>query len=140
MIRNEAITEISDGRFYTANDEAPLGCNECEGCSACCRDMGDSVILDPLDLCRITLGLGKTFRELLENELEIAEIDNIALPHLNMDGATHACRFLNDAGRCSIHPFRPGICPCFLSADTMRTALSATFCRPASVGKKTARM
>lgn len=30
-----------------------------------------------------------------------------------MTGETMACSFLNEEGRCSIHPFRPGICRLF---------------------------
>ena len=33
MKRYVDMNEISDGKRYTGNDMAKLGCNECEGCS-----------------------------------------------------------------------------------------------------------
>jgi len=35
------------------------------------------------------------------------------VPNLKMDGQEEACVFLDTGGRCSIHPFRPGICRLF---------------------------
>lgn len=113
MKRNVSLDEISDGRLYTENDMVKAGCNECEGCSACCRGMGDSVILDPLDVCRLTHGLGCDFQALLNAFVELGVVDGIILPHLKMTGEEEACGFLNEEGRCSIHPFRPGICRLF---------------------------
>ena len=31
--------------LYSSNDMAKLGCNECSGCSECCRGMGQSIVL-----------------------------------------------------------------------------------------------
>lgn len=75
--------------------------------------MGDSIILDPLDVCRLTQGLAKDFQSLLESHIELGVVDGIILPHLKMVGAEEKCSFLNEEGRCSIHPFRPGICRLF---------------------------
>ena len=47
MIREVDLQEISDGKLYTANDLVKAGCNDCAGCSACCRGMGNSIVLDP---------------------------------------------------------------------------------------------
>ena len=40
-------------------------------------------------------------------------IDGVILPNLNMNNEREACCFLNEAGRCSIHEYRPGICRLF---------------------------
>lgn len=113
MLRNIDMNEISDGKLYTANDLVKADCQDCTGCSACCQGMGESIILDPLDVYRLTGGLKKSFEELLEHELELHVVDGIILPNLKMVGEREACAFLNEAGRCSIHPHRPGMCRLF---------------------------
>ncbi|WP_026527322.1 YkgJ family cysteine cluster protein [Butyrivibrio sp. VCD2006] len=112
MNRNVDIDQISDGKRYDANDMAKLGVDDCSGCHACCTGMGDSITLDPYDVYRLEKGLGKTFEELLTENLELRVADGVILPCLKM-GAGDACTFLNDEGRCSIHPHRPGICRLF---------------------------
>lgn len=57
MKRNINLEEISDGKLYTENDMAKVGCNDCQGCSACCQGMGESIILDPADIYRLSSGL-----------------------------------------------------------------------------------
>lgn len=113
MLREIDLNEISDGKLYGANDLVKAGCNDCVGCSACCRGMGDSIILDPLDVHNLAKGLGKTFEELLEENIALRVVDGLILPHLKMVGTEEKCSFLNDEGRCSIHAFRPGFCRLF---------------------------
>ena len=113
MLRNVSLEEISDGRLYGLNDMAKLGCNDCAGCSACCRGMGNTIVLDPYDVWRLTGGLGVSLQQLLAGHLELNVVDGIILPNLKLAGESEQCTFLNDAGRCSIHPYRPGICRLF---------------------------
>lgn len=113
MRRQVSLDEISDGKLYDANDLVKADCHGCDGCSACCRGMGNSIILDPLDVHRISEALGKGFDELLESALELQMVDGAILPNLRMAGETEVCVFLNGEGRCSIHSFRPGICRLF---------------------------
>ena len=113
MKRNISLEEISDGRLYDENDMVKAGCNDCKGCSACCRGMGDSIILDPHDVYLLTKGLQKSFQELLGGQIELGVVDGVILPHLKMTGEEEKCSFLNKEGRCSIHPYRPGICRLF---------------------------
>ena len=113
MKRQVSLEEISDGRLYTRNDMVRAGCNDCKGCSACCSGMGESVILDPMDIYRLTVGLGKTFEMLMADKIELNVVDGIILPNLKMRDGTETCGFLNEQGRCSIHPQRPGICRLF---------------------------
>ena len=113
MKRNVSLEEISDGRLYGLNDMVKADCHGCEGCSQCCRGMGNSIILDPLDVYHLTKGLGKEFQELIGTAIELNVVDGVILPNLRMTGAEEACLFLNEEGRCSIHAFRPGICRLF---------------------------
>lgn len=99
---------------YSANDMARIGCGGCEGCSDCCTGMGESAILDPLDVHRLCRGLGVTFAELMSRELlELRVADGVILPDLKMKGDAERCGFLNDAGRCAVHAIRPGVCRLF---------------------------
>lgn len=113
MKRNVKMEEISDGKLYTANDLVKADCGDCEGCSACCRGMGSSIVLDPLDIYRLTEGLGVRFEQLLVEKIELNVVDGIILPNLKMGGSKECCAFLNEEGRCSIHGIRPGICRLF---------------------------
>ena len=88
MKREVDLNEISDGRLYSSGDMVKVDCHDCEGCSACCQGMGDSILLDPMDLWRLQLGKKENFDTLLANYLELN-------------------------GRCSIHGYRPGICRLF---------------------------
>ena len=71
MIREVDLQEISDGKLYTANDLVKAGCNDCAGCSACCRGMGNSIVLDPLDMHRLSQGLSLPPEEVLSRALEL---------------------------------------------------------------------
>lgn len=114
MKREGTLEEISDGRLYRKNDMVRAGCLDCKGCSDCCRGMGNTVQLDPLDIHRMNLGLSKSFEDLVnDGKVELTVVETIVLPSLSMSGNHHACVFLNEQGRCSIHRFRPGICRLF---------------------------
>ena len=116
MKRNIDLKEISDGKLYSLNDMVKAGCSDCKGCFSCCEGMGNSIILDPLDIHRLTTNLGVTFEQLLgesTGRIELNVVDGIILPNLKMAGETKRCSFLNQEGRCSIHSFRPGICRIF---------------------------
>lgn len=113
MLREIDLSEISDGKLYTANDMVKTDCRGCSGCSECCRGMGSSVILDPFDVFCMTKYLSKDFKQLLEEFLELNVVDGIILPNLKMIGEDERCVFLNPDGRCSIHKAHPGFCRLF---------------------------
>lgn len=113
MRREVSMEEISDGKLYDLNDMVKADCHDCEGCCDCCTGMGESVILDPLDVHRLSVNLKKTPEGLMEKELELDAADGNILPHLRMTGREERCIFLDEKGRCSIHDFRPGICRLF---------------------------
>ena len=113
MLREVDLNEISDGKLYNSNDMVKADCGGCMGCSSCCQGMGNSIILDPLDLHRLCTGLEQTFDELMGHSIELNIADGIILPNLRMNGKEEACFYLNPEGRCSIHSLRPGICRLF---------------------------
>lgn len=113
MKRNVSLEDISDGRLYGSNDMVKADCHGCQGCSQCCRGMGKSIILDPLDCYRIAKGLGRELAELIGPAMELNVVDGVILPNLRMVGEAEVCAFLNTDGRCSIHAVRPGICRLF---------------------------
>jgi len=114
MKREWDMSEVSDGCLYGENDLVKADCNGCHGCSACCKGMGNSIVLDPYDLYRLQVGTGKELSAFLTvNEMELQVVDGLILPNLAMNIESEKCNFLDEAGRCSIHPFRPGICRLF---------------------------
>ena len=113
MLRDVEMTEISDGERYRNSDMAKVGCNDCKGCCDCCKGMGSSIVLDPYDVHRLTGHLNRSFESLIGDALELTVVDGLILPCLAMKGEEEACTFLNEEGRCSIHPYRPGICRIF---------------------------
>jgi Fe-S-cluster containining protein len=113
MERDVSLNEISDGKLYDLNDLVKADCNDCKGCFACCQGMGNSIILDPMDIYRLLINLNNTFEELLVDKIELNMADGIIMPNLKMIGLSERCSFLNEEGRCSIHAFRPGICRLF---------------------------
>lgn len=114
MKRNCSLSDISDGKLYEINDMVKVGCNGCHGKASCCHGMGDSIVLDPFDIFRLTTNRNLSFQELLINQkIELNVVDGIILPNLKMIDANEQCSFLDDNGRCSIHEYRPGICRIF---------------------------
>lgn len=97
MERNVEIDKISDGKRYGANDLVKVGCDDCRGCSACCNGMGDSIVLDPMDVYRLEKKLGKTMEEiLLAGNVALRVVDGVILPHLKMTEQSDQCSFLNE--------------------------------------------
>ena len=79
MERNVSMDEISDGRLYGLNDMVKADCRDCWGCSDCCRDMGNSILLDPLDVHRLSGGLAASFEELMGRQLELNVVDGLVV-------------------------------------------------------------
>lgn len=113
MEREIDLKQISDGKLYSANDMVKAGCGDCAGCSLCCREMGNSIILDPYDIFNLEMGLHTDFEELMGDRIELNVVDGIIQPNLKMQGSRECCAFLNEEGRCRIHEFRPGFCRMF---------------------------
>lgn len=109
-----------DDKKYKYSDKAPIGCNDCEGCSSCCREMGDTIVQDPFDMwlfasnMRLAGGVPVSFEILISEDgpWELSVQDGLILPNLKMveDGR---CPFLGENGRCTIHKIRSGLCRLF---------------------------
>lgn len=113
MERNWNMEERTDGKRYSSNDMVKAGCHDCLGCSACCHNMGSSIVLDPWDVYQLTTGLGQSMEELLAQAIELNVVDGLVLPNLKMQQQSEACFYLDENGRCRIHAYRPGICRLF---------------------------
>ena len=99
--------------LYDGNDMAKIGCHDCEGCSSCCRGMGQSILLDPGDLFWLQQATGQSFAQLMQEKIELYVEDGLILPAVKMQEDTDCCGFLTAEGRCGIHAFRPGLCRLF---------------------------
>lgn len=114
MLRRMDLVEETDGQRYRANDMVRVGCNDCNGCSECCRNMVQTIRLDPYDIFLLCTNLNMTFEQLLGSGcIELQVVDGLIEPTLKMADETRACPFLNAEGRCGIHAFRPGFCRLF---------------------------
>lgn len=113
MERDIDLKEISDGRLYTANDMVKISCNDCAGCSECCRVVEDTILLDPYDIYQLTCGTGMDFSKLMEGSIELQVVEGMILPNLKIRTKGEGCIFLSEEGRCTIHGYRPGFCRMF---------------------------
>ena len=91
------LSNVRDRRLYGAQDMVRISSSACAGCGACCRGMGDTIVLDPYDVWQLAAGTE----------------EGVILPHLMMREETQSCAFLAEDGRCTIHAYRPGICRLF---------------------------
>ncbi len=107
--------EIRKSDLLDARDLARVACAACNGCGDCCRNMGDSIHLDPYDFYQLEKKEEKTVRQLVREHIGFHEEDGLLLPHLNMveAGEGHQCTYLDGFGRCMIHDARPGMCRLF---------------------------
>lgn len=99
--------------MLNSNDMAKLGCGDCRGCSSCCRNMGQSILLDPYDIFQLQIASGESFAGLMQEKIELCVENGTILPALRMQPETNACGFLDREGRCGIHRYRPGLCRLF---------------------------
>ena len=113
MNRDVDISEISDGKFYGSGDMVKCGTNGCKGCSECCRQMCDTIVLDPWDIFHLQQKTGMDFMGLLQGYLELRVVDGLILPTIKYNERTGGCSFLDEAGRCTVHDARPGFCRLF---------------------------
>ena len=100
-------------RLYSAQDMVRIRSSECAGCGACCRGMGDTIVLDPYDVWQLAAGTGRTFEELMGAGIDLHVEEGVILPHLMMREDTKGCSFLAKDGKCAVHAYRPGICRLF---------------------------
>lgn len=130
------LNEISDGKVYGSRDMVRAACSDCEGCHACCEQMGTSIVLDPFDIWQLTGATGMNFETLMEEAIELNVAEGVILPNLKMTGKEERCYFLNEEGRCSIHGKRPGLCRLFPLGRIYETDSVNYFLQPEACQKK----
>lgn len=113
MEREIDLKKVSDGRLYTVNDMVKIGCNDCQGCSECCRAVDDTIILDPYDIYQLERSLRADFSVLMQDRIVLSVVEGIIQPHLKILPDGKGCTFLREDGRCGIHNDRPGFCRMF---------------------------
>lgn len=120
MKREANLNEFTDGRKYAANDLVKADCQGCQGCDKCCKEMADSVVLDPYDIARMCEGLQCSFQDLVNRRsVTMGSYEGVILPYLTTVGEDYHCTFLGQEadgerkGRCLIHGWRPGLCRLF---------------------------
>ena len=95
MERHVSMEEISDGKLYGPGDMVRADCGGCEGCSACCKGMGQSVVLDPLDFHRLCLGLKAEPKQVMAAAVDLHVEKGIICLSLKMSGPEESCLLLN---------------------------------------------
>ena len=113
MRTTNILNEISDGKLYDIEDMVKADTCGCNGCSDCCKDVGDLVVLTPFDIYEMTTYLNTDFDKLLGDKILLRENNKITLPYLKMQDKNKNCSFLDKNGRCTIHLKRPNICRLF---------------------------
>ena len=113
MRTTNILDKISDGRLYDIEDVVKADTCGCDGCSDCCKDVGDLVVLTPFDIYEITNYLNMDFDKLIGDKIVLRENNKIVLPYLKMQENNKNCSFLDEKGRCTIHLKRPNICRLF---------------------------
>lgn len=113
MRTTNILDKISDGRLYDIEDVVKADTCGCDGCSDCCKDVGDLVVLTPFDIYEMTTYLNTDFDKLLGDKILLRENNKITLPYLKMQDENKNCSFLDKNGRCTIHLKRPNICRLF---------------------------
>ena len=94
MRSKNILDEISDGKLYDIGDMVKADTGGCTGCSDCCKDVGDLVVLTPFDVNEIVNFLGVSFDELLGDKIVLRETNKISLPYLKMQDKNKYCSFL----------------------------------------------
>lgn len=114
-----------------------VGCDDCRGCSACCRGMGDSIVLDPMDLYRLERKLGKTMEEILTaGYISLRVVDGVILPHLKMTEQSDQCSFLMMRAGAAFTMRGRASAGCFRWDGCMRTERFPIFFRSANVRRR----
>lgn len=74
MRTTNILDKISDGRLYDIEDVVKADTCGCDGCSDCCKDVGDLVVLTPFDIYEMTtyLNLMANITALISSSIIIA--------------------------------------------------------------------
>jgi len=103
------------------NHAKPVSLNEkvsfrCQLCGNCCRNVTDSIMLEPMDAYRLARYLRERGEPVTGTEDVLAQYahaawlaDSLPIFLLNTAGPLNTCVFLK-AGRCSVYEARPRVC------------------------------
>lgn len=94
-------------------DQVPFTCRRC---GACCRDLGDRLMVEPLDVYQLGCFLIKRDFSICGVEDVYARFTHITMLNeilpiflMNTSGEDHSCVFLED-GKCKVYEARPRAC------------------------------
>ena len=102
----------ADMEFVSSNARIPF---RCQKCAECCRHVEDALMLEPLDIYRLSRYLRKQEEgvngpeDVLDRYAHPTLIEGLPIYQLNSVGDDHACVFLKD-GRCAVYDARPQVC------------------------------
>lgn len=89
--------------------------------------MGQSIVLDPLDIYRLTKYLNVSFEQLLAEKIELNVVDGLILPNLKMCGTEERCAFLDEMGDAAFIKFVRGFVDCFRLEGIITMAVFSIF-------------
>ena len=137
MERMIDLKEISDGRLYTAEDMVKADCQDCKGCSACCRGMGSSIILDPYDIYQLELGLHLSFEKLLAGYLELNVVEGMYFQISVLMARRRNASSTMTMGAAASTSFAPASAAFSRWDVSTRTGVFAITCRSTNVRRRT---
>ena len=107
------VNDLANVKAVALNEKVPF---RCQLCGACCRNVKDSIMLEPIDVFHLTRYLREQGESVAGMEDMLARYahaawleDNFPIYLLNTAGTSDTCVFLKD-GRCSVYEARPQVC------------------------------
>ena len=107
------VSDLTEVRAVALNEKVPF---HCRLCGECCRHVKDSVMLEPIDVYRLTRHLREQGEPVSGTEDVLAKYahaswldDRLPIFLMNTVGTMDACVFLKE-GRCSVYEARPHVC------------------------------
>lgn len=107
------VNDLTDTKAVSLNEKVLFHCRLCGGC---CLHVKDSIMLEPIDVCRLARFLREQGEAIIGTEDVLARYahaswlaDSFPIFLLNTAGTLDACIFLKD-GRCSVYEARPQVC------------------------------
>ena len=107
------VNDLANVKAVALNEKVPFHCLLCGGC---CRNVKDSIMLEPIDVFHLTRYLREQgepvagMEDMLARYAHAAWLENnFPIYLLNTVEALDTCVFLKD-GRCSVYEARPQVC------------------------------
>lgn len=107
------VSNLTNIRSVALNERVPFHCRLCAGC---CRNVKDSIMLEPMDAYRLARYMQEQGEPVYGTEDVLADYahaawlaDSFPVFLLNTAGTSDICIFLKE-GRCSVYEARPRVC------------------------------